>query len=108
MNLIFITKNMFDPMTIIVLLLIFLAILIIVIILGVRAHKEKVTTGEEGMIGLEATALEDFREDSKGKKGNILVYGEIWSGISEDDIRKDDIVTIMSVNGMKLSVKKNN
>ena len=99
--------TIFNPTTIIVLSLIFLVILIAVIILGLKAHKPKPSTGQEGMIGLEAEALEDFQEDHKGTRGNIFVYGEIWTGISEDDIKKGDSVTIISVNGMKLSVKKN-
>ena len=97
----------FTPPIIILIIILSLIFLVIAAVLGVKAHKASVTTGVEGMTGAEAVALEDFKEDHKGTKGSVLVYGEIWTGVSEDDIRKDDIVTITAVNGMKLSVKKN-
>ena len=98
--------NIFNPTVLILLSLISLAIIIITIVLGLKAHKAKITTGVEGMVGLEATALENFKEDFKGYKGNILANGEIWTGISEDNIKKNDLLTIIDVTGMKLSVKK--
>ena len=98
---------MFNPALITLIIILSLIFLVIAIILGIKAHKAAVTTGVEGLTGMEAVALEDFKEDHKGTKGSVLVYGEIWTGVSEDDIQKDDIVTITAVNGMKLSVKKN-
>jgi len=104
---IFFRSEMVDNMftlslpAIIVLSLITVIVLVIVIKLCVKALKSDVTTGFEGMVGTEAVALEDFQNN----KGNILVSGEIWTGISEDDVKKDNIVVIMSAKGMKLTVK---
>lgn len=69
----------------------------------VKAMKKKPTTGKKGLIGETATAKSNF---SSGKVGSVFVHGEFWDAVSEDDIVKDEEVTIISLEGLKLFVKK--
>jgi membrane-bound serine protease (ClpP class) len=70
--------------------------------LGLKAQKRKKMTGYEELIGEEGIALTDFE---KGK-GKVFIKGEIWSAVSEDDIKKDDTVIVEQVKGLTLYVKK--
>ncbi|RUM29701.1 MAG: nodulation protein NfeD [Aquifex sp.] len=70
--------------------------------LGLKAQRRKKLTGIEGMIEEEGEALTDFKEG----KGKVLVHGEIWDAISEDDIKKGDTVKVVGVKGLKLIVKR--
>jgi Membrane protein implicated in regulation of membrane protease activity len=40
------------------------------------------------------------------ESGFVKVMGEIWSAKSDEEIAKDSVVTIISVSGTKLNVKK--
>jgi membrane-bound serine protease (ClpP class) len=70
--------------------------------LGLKAQKKKKMTGYEELIGEEGTALTDFE---KGK-GKVFIKGEIWSAVSEDEIKKDDAVIVEQVKGLTLYVRK--
>jgi membrane-bound serine protease (ClpP class) len=70
--------------------------------LGLKAQKRKKMTGYEELIGEDGIALTDFE---KGK-GKVFIKGEIWSAVSEDDIKKDDTVIVEQVKGLTLYVKK--
>ncbi len=72
--------------------------------LGLKAQRRKKLTGAEGMVGEEGEALEDF----KGGKGKVLVHGEIWNAVSEEDIKKGEQVRVKEVRGLKLVVEKLN
>ena len=61
-----------------VLILLCLLILALVITLAVRAHREKITTGEEALIGSEARVLEWH-----GKHGEVHTWGERWAAESD-------------------------
>ncbi len=69
---------------------------------GLKAQKRKKLTGAEGMIGEEGEAITDF----KNGKGKVLVHGEIWNAMSEQDIRKGDTVRVVGLKGLKLIVEK--
>lgn len=69
---------------------------------GIRAHRRKVSTGNEGMIGELGTAISSLKPT-----GEVMVHGEIWSAESEgDEIRKGDAVTITGIEKLKLKVKR--
>lgn len=70
--------------------------------LGLRAQKRKKLTGAEGMVGEEGEAIEDF-VDGRGK---VIVHGEIWNAIGNDDISKGDTVKVVGLKGLKLIVEK--
>ncbi len=70
--------------------------------LGLRAQKLKKLTGAEGMVGEEGEAITDFL---KGK-GKVLVHGEIWDALSEQDIKKGEQVRVIGLKGLRLIVER--
>ena len=69
---------------------------------GLKAQRRKKLTGAEGMLGERGEAITDFR---KGR-GKVLVHGEIWNAVSDEDVRKGDTVEVVEVIGLKLRVRK--
>lgn len=91
--------------TIITMIIVLLAFVFLVVRAVVRVHSARVSTGYDGMIGETARAMNDF-SDGRGK---ISVHGEIWTARASDTdsaIMKNDILTVESVDGMVMSVKK--
>ena len=94
-------ENITEPIYI---LLIALVILIIFLsYITFRSHKRIVTTGEEGLIGRNATVIEELNPE-----GKVFIDGEIWDAVSDERLKKDTPVKIVSVEGMKLIVIKIN
>ncbi|MBI4373847.1 MAG: nodulation protein NfeD [Deltaproteobacteria bacterium] len=65
--------------------------------LAIRAGRQKSPVGVEGLIDQTATVEQS---------GRIYVSGEFWEIFSEEPIRPADRVRIVSVEGMKVKVKK--
>ncbi|HEV8337274.1 MAG TPA: nodulation protein NfeD [Candidatus Polarisedimenticolia bacterium] len=65
------------------------------------AHGQKVTTGEEGLVGEEGEALTDLDPE-----GRVFVHGEYWSARSRSPIRKGSRVKVLGVQGMMLDVEE--
>lgn len=81
---------------------IFVLLFVFVLIrLALLAHKGKVVTGAEGMIGEKGTVLR-----SEGQRAQVQVHGEIWSAKSDTALSKGDLVTVEKVEGMVLFVRK--
>jgi membrane-bound serine protease (ClpP class) len=73
-----------------------------VIGMAIRAHRKKVTTGKEGLLLETGIAQTDL--DSEGM---IMIHGELWSVEStEGKINKGEKVQVISIEGMKLRVKR--
>jgi membrane-bound serine protease (ClpP class) len=90
------------PITSIIAVVIFILLFFFVLVRSVIvAHRGKVSTGMEGLIGETGTAMTDF-----DKTGKIMIHGEFWNARSEDEIKKDDFVTVVSAEGMMLTVKR--
>jgi membrane-bound serine protease (ClpP class) len=70
--------------------------------MGIRAQQRKPVTGMEGLLGEHGEVLENF---SKGK-GQVTLHGEIWQAISDDIIRKGDIVVVDEIQNLIIKVKK--
>ena len=87
--------------TIIAVLLFVLGFVFIVVRLALMAHRGKVVTGAQGMIGERGTVLADFE-----KRGQIAVHGEIWKARTDTPLAKGDKVEVVNIEGMLLSVKK--
>jgi len=69
---------------------------------GIRAQKQKVQTGREGLVGAVGVARSDLSPE-----GTVLVQGELWSAESQDDvIPLGSRVRVMRVDGLRLQVKK--
>lgn len=67
--------------------------------LAARAHRLKITTGEEGLIGEIGTVVDAIREE-----GKISVHGEIWTARSKKPVKKGEKVVVRSVDGLVLDV----
>jgi len=70
--------------------------------LAYRAHKKKVVTGVEGLIGLEGTAKTDINADG----GSVFVHGEFWSAYSDALIHKGERVVVEEIKGLRIKVKR--
>ncbi len=78
--------------------LFFLFILFFVI----RAHKRKVTTGREGLIGEIGKARTDL-----SPSGKLHIHGEYWNGrVIEGLIKKGEKVKVIRIEGRELLVKR--
>jgi membrane-bound serine protease (ClpP class) len=74
---------------------------IVTVTVAVRAHRGKVDTGKEGLIGMQAEARTDI-----GADGQVHMRGENWNARSDEPIRKGEKVTVIAVEGLRLKVKK--
>lgn len=74
---------------------------IIVMAIGaaMRARNQRVVSGAEGMVGGEATALEDFETT-----GRVFAFGEAWHAQSARPVRKGDLLEVREVHGLTLEV----
>jgi len=67
--------------------------------LVVRARRNKVETGEEGMIGLVGSAVTPLQPD-----GKIFVRGEYWDAVASRPVGVGAPVRVTAVAGLKLAV----
>lgn len=70
--------------------------------LGIKAQRRKKMLGTEELIGEQGEAYTDFVNG----KGKVFIHGEIWNAVSEDPIKKGDLVVVEEVKGMVLKVRK--
>jgi membrane-bound serine protease (ClpP class) len=90
------------PMTSIIAAVLFiLGFIFLVVRVILNAHREKVTTGSEGMVGESGYAIMDFTG-----RGKMLVRGELWNALCDVPVLKDDQLEILEVRGMDLVVRK--
>ena len=69
----------------------------------ILAHKQKVTTGQEGLIGETGTVQVNIKQ---GRTGKVFVHGELWNASSDTPINKGEKIEVVSIDGMILTVKK--
>lgn len=71
--------------------------------LMLKTRKLKVQTGSEEMIGKNAKVwkLESVRS------GNVKLHGEIWKFESQEDLKVNDPIVVVAVDGLTLKVKRN-
>lgn len=70
----------------------------------VAAHRKRVVTGAEGMIGAPARADTDFLPSGGGFAGFVRVHGELWNALSDRPVSGQDTVWIVSMDGLTLRV----
>ncbi len=73
----------------------------VVVALAIKAHRGKLTTGAEGIIGMTGIAKTDI--DSEGQ---VFVHGEFWSAFSDTKINKGEDIVVSGIKGLKLKVKR--
>jgi len=77
------------------------AITIFLMGIALRAHRNKVVTGEQGLIGAVGEARTDI--DPEGK---VFVLGELWNAHSRARVPMGDFVIVRKVEGLELEVEK--
>jgi membrane-bound serine protease (ClpP class) len=77
-------------------------IFIFLVFLVVRAHRRKIATGIEGMVGEMGTAVTDLNP-----RGNVFVHGELWQAEAEGFVPKGSPVKVVRVlDHLRLKVKQ--
>ena len=71
--------------------------------LAVRSQLSRPTTGRSGMIEEVGEALSPI---GPGGQGRVATHGEIWIAISDQDIQQGERVRVVSVDGMRLNVRR--
>ena len=74
---------------------------IAVVTLAVKAQRGKPSTGVEGMIGREGTAITPVHTE-----GRVLIKGEYWNASSREPIEEGAGVRVIGAAGLKLKVEK--
>jgi len=74
---------------------------IVTVTVAVRAHRGRVDTGKEGLIGMQAVARTDI-----GADGQVHLRGENWNARSDMPIAKGEKVTVVAVEGLTLKIKR--
>ena len=103
-SLILLTRTSFtvDAKIIATLVVIFSAILAFVVMAIVKAHRSRITTGKEGLIGQTGVAHTEINP-----KGTIFIEGERWNATSESGrIEPEEEVIVTKVEGLRLKVIK--
>jgi membrane-bound serine protease (ClpP class) len=68
--------------------------------IAVRARRNKVVTGMEGMLGLSATAVSELNP-----AGTVSVRGEYWHALASTPVHVSEAVRINAVEGLTLRVQ---
>jgi membrane protein implicated in regulation of membrane protease activity len=71
----------------------------------IRVLKRRSIVGREGLIGAEARII-SILSPHDAAQYMVNVYGELWNANSSDKLEPDDVVKILSVNGLTLTVEK--
>jgi membrane-bound serine protease (ClpP class) len=68
--------------------------------LVLKARKNRVTTGKEGMVGEIGVA-----QTPLGPDGQVFVHGELWNAVAKGAIAEGARVRVSGVNGLRLFVE---
>lgn len=77
------------------------AIILFLVGLAVRAQRQPVMSGVQGLIGARGAAETDI-----APTGHVHVQGELWSAVAQDPIRKGDPIRVVRVEGLTLHVTR--
>lgn len=76
------------------------AITALLISVALRARRNKIVTGIEGLIGEVAVA-----QTALAPAGKVFVHGEIWDAVSSANVSVGEKVRVRKVNGLELTVE---
>lgn len=68
--------------------------------IAIRARRNKVTTGIEGLVGEIGTAQTPLTPE-----GQVFVHGEIWNAISSQTVNVGEQIRVQKVDGLRLVVE---
>jgi len=77
----------------------FSAITVFLLSIAVRARRNKVVTGSEGMIGRTGEAVTDLEPE-----GKVFVHGEYWDAVATHPVAAGARVTVRAIDRLKLTV----
>jgi membrane-bound serine protease (ClpP class) len=70
--------------------------------MALRAQKNKVTTGNEGMVGEQGVAVDDL-----APRGKVKIGGEYWKAVADGDtIKEGDEIVVTSAGRLVVKVKR--
>jgi membrane-bound serine protease (ClpP class) len=75
-------------------------ITIFLMMLALRVRRQKVVTGEEGMVGQIGIARTEL-----GLEGKVFVHGELWNAIAKTAVPQGARVRVAAINGLHLIVE---
>ncbi len=67
--------------------------------LAIKAHRNKVATGQQGLIGEVGIA-----QTSLAPEGKVFVHGEIWDAVSSEPVPIGSSIIVSKVDGLRLQV----
>ena len=70
----------------------------------VRAHRQRVSTGSEGLVGALALAQEDFARVADQYAGAVLAHGELWKAVSPTPVSAGQTLEVRDREGLTLVV----
>ncbi len=70
--------------------------------MALKAHKIQVTTGVEGLINKVGKAITDISKSG----GKVMVHGEIWNAVSDEEIPDKSNIIVKKIDNMKLYITK--
>ncbi len=68
--------------------------------IALKARRNKIVTGEQGLVGETGIA-----QTSLSPKGKVLVHGELWDAISSSALSEGQFVVVRKVDGLTLQVE---
>jgi len=71
----------------------------------VRAHRQRVSTGGEGLVGTLALAQEDFARVADQYAGAVLAHGELWKAVSPAPVSAGQTLEVRDREGLTLVVR---
>jgi len=77
------------------------AFFIFIVTIGLKAQRQRTTTGIEGLIGQVGTARTPLRPE-----GSVFIGGELWSARCDDGAGPGEKVRVLEVKGLTLVVAK--
>jgi membrane-bound serine protease (ClpP class) len=90
-----------DPWTLLPVILAFAAFAIALVRLVFQAQRRRAQTGAEGLAGRPGDAETDLEPE-----GWVIVQGERWRARSEEPVRRGEKVEVVSMEGLRLRVRK--
>ncbi len=67
-------------------------------------RKNEIKTNADSLVGKIAVCTTAIKD---GERGEVKIEGKIWTAISNEDIEKNEKVTVLAIKGVKLVVRKN-
>jgi membrane-bound serine protease (ClpP class) len=75
------------------------SVLMLVMVFGmlIRSRRVALVSGDSVMLGEKAEVMEDFVG-----QGQVWVHGELWQAVTEQPVKKGQLISIKAINGLKL------